>query len=257
MKPKVSVFVIATNTYTEYAFGLIQSALKWINEGFHVQFIILTDEEFIVPELNKGTQSVEVASFQIPPYGWPEATLMRFHLMVDHWEHATGDIVMYLDADTEIVAPLKFDDLMQICMLPGSNGFTPVLHPGYYKRSLPLRLFNRTKFGPWETDRASAAYVPIQSRQNYVCGGVFWGLNEAFFQLCTHLKAKIDVDIQNGITAKHHDESHLNNWFVSHSTISASPEWAYAQGYRNLSGLQPKIEVIHKPQSFVRIPTKI
>ena len=38
--------------------------------------------------------------------------------------------------------------------------------------------------------------------------------------------------------------------------MPATPEWAYADGYRNLVGLKPRITVIHKPKTFNRIPSK-
>ena len=69
--------------------------------------------------------------------------------------------------------------------------------------------------------------------------------------------SKIDLDLQQNIVAKHNDESHLNHWFVSHPTLAATPEWAYAKGYKNLAGIAPRIEVIHKPASFKRDPTKL
>ena len=254
---KISIFVIATNSYVDYAIELIKSSAKLIDEGTQIQFMLLTDVEVDEPQFAFAGNSITVDSFRIPRYGWPEATLLRFHLMLNHWDHVTGDIIMYLDADTEIVAPFKFDELLKICTGKSSNGVAPVLHPGYYKRSFVRNAFNKTRFGPWENKTNSTAYVPYTLRKNYVCGGVIWGLNKAFFQLCTNIKAKIDLDLQQGIVAKHNDESHLNNWFVSHPTIAASPEWAYADGYSNLAGLAPRIKVIHKPMSFMRIPTNL
>jgi hypothetical protein len=75
--------------------------------------------------------------------------------------------------------------------------------------------------------------------------------------MCVDIRAKIDLDLQHNIVAKHNDESHLNNWFTRHPTLAATPEWAYASGYSNLAGLVPRIEVIHKPATFNRIPTKL
>jgi hypothetical protein len=177
--------------------------------------------------------------------------------MVDHWHHATGAVVMYLDADTQIVSPISFSELFELSNNSCSNGVTPVLHPGYFNRSKIINLLNRTRLGPWEIRKVSTAYVPYKLRKSYVCGGVIWGLNKSFFQLCTDLKSKIDLDLQNSIVAKHNDESHLNNWFTQHPTLAATPEWAYAMGYKNLAGIAPRIEVIHKPASFKRDPTKL
>lgn len=252
---KISIFVIATNSYIEYALDLINSAGTWIGSDSHIQFIFLTDSNISSQLASLSGDSVTIDTFQIPSYGWPEATLLRFHLMLEHWNHVTGDIVMYLDADTEIVAPLNFFDLDELCSAPNSNGVTPVLHPGYYNRSKLRNALNRTRFGPWENRKRSSAFVPYKLRTEYVCGGVMWGLKKSFFELCNHIKQAIDLDSQNDIVAKHNDESHLNKWFTSHKTTAAIPEWAYADGYRNLTGLESRIVVIHKPSTFNRIPT--
>ena len=253
----ISIFVIATNAYVKFALNLIQSSSKWADAGTPLQFLLLTDSEIDEQQFAHHGKTITVNPFQIPSYGWPEATLMRFHLMADHWEHVTGQIVMYLDADTEIVSPLIFADIFELSSASTSNGVTPVFHPGYFNRSRLHNAISRTPLGPWENRKNSTAYVPFRSRRNYVCGGVIWGLRESFFQLCVNIKAKVDLDLQQNIVAKHNDESHLNHWFVSHPTLAATPEWAYASGYSNLVGLVPRIEVIHKPETFNRIPTKL
>ena len=253
----ISIFVIATKSYIDYALNLIKSSARWTDTETQIQFLLLTDSEVDLGQLALEASSITVTQFRIPSYGWPEATLLRFHLMVEHWDHVTGEIVMYLDADTEIVAPLNFFDLNKFCLAPTSNGVTPVLHPGYYNRSKLLNALNRTKFGPWENRKGSSAFVPFKLRTEYVCGGVMWGLKKSYFELCNHIKQAIDLDSQNNIVAKHNDESHLNKWFTSHPTTAAIPEWAYADGYRNLVGLKPRIAVIHKPLTFKRIPSKL
>ena len=253
----ISIFVIATKSYIDYALTLIDSATKQHKGESHVQFILLTDRDISSLEIKKTSNFLTINSFQILSYGWPEATLLRFHLMLEHWHHVSGDVVMYLDADTKIVAPLNFQDLSQFCNHPLSNGITPVSHPGYYKRSTALNLISRTRFGPWETNQKSTSYVGFKLRKNYVCGAVFWGQRDAFHQLCVELRSQIDTDSKNKVVAKWHDESHLNKWISTHPTVLATPEWAYAPGYRNLRKLQPRIEVVHKASNFIRTPTDI
>ena len=253
----ISIFVIATKSYLDCAHNLIDSAMKWHVGESRVQFILLTDRNTDSLRVANTSSFFTINSFRIPSYGWPEATLLRFHLMLEHWRHVSGDVVMYLDADTKIVAPLNFQDLSQFCNHPLSNGITPVLHPGYYKRSPALNLIFRTRFGPWETNRKSTAYTPSNHRKRYVCGGAFWGLRDAFQKLCAELIPQIDTDLKNNVVAKCNDESHLNKWLTTHPTMLATPEWAYASGYRNLRKLQPRIEVVHKPSRLIRSPTDI
>lgn len=253
----ISIFVIATKSYLDYALMLIDSAMKWHVGESRVQFILLTDRNTDSLRVANTSSFFTINSFQIPSYGWPEAALFQFQLMLEHWRHVSGSIVMYLDADTKIVSPINFQDLFQFVNHPSSNGVTLVSHPGYYKRFLPLRFFIRTRIGPWENNQKSTAYIPSNLRKNYVCGAVFWGLHDSFHQLCVEIKSQIDKDSDNKVIAKWHDESHLNKWLTTHPTVLATPEWAYAPGYRNLRKLQPRIEVVHKPSSFIRTPTDI
>ena len=78
------------------------------------------------------------------------------------------------------------------------------------------------------------------------------GLKAELGIVMSELSAAVERDRVNGITAKNHDESHLNSWKTRNSHTLLTPEWAYADGYRNLKGLIPLIKVIHKPSTFIR-----
>ena len=255
-KRTVTVFIIATNKYVDYAINLIKSINQFFTGMDSVQIIVLTDSinDLTLPIFR---DEFSLQAHQIPSYGWPEATLLRFELMLKFWNFVTGNIVMYLDADTEVVSCIEFNQLMSRCDYSLSSGVSLVLHPGYFNRKFVRRLLTRTTVGPWESRKQSTAFVPFLKRNRYVCGGVFWGLRDSFNLLCGELKSQIDLDLKRNVSAKHNDESHLNRWFVSNSTQASTPEWAFARGYHNLEGLTPRIEVIHKPLSFIRLPTVI
>jgi hypothetical protein len=107
----ITIFVIATNSYVDYALNLIKSSSRWVESGTQIQFLLLTDSEIDMRQFDLHPKSITVNSFQIPSYGWPEATLMRFHLMVDHWEQAlygSGIVVAAVEPALESEQALPF-----------------------------------------------------------------------------------------------------------------------------------------------------
>lgn len=176
--------------------SLIRSFQLHFVELHDLQIIVLTDQPDRVlgnlsPEVN---QVVEVR--EIPSLGWPEATLYRFNLFLENWSCVVGDIVMYMDADTEVCAPFAVGDLAKTCLSGTSREMTLVQHPGYFQRNFLHQLICKSKFGPWETRRDSAAYVPFSKRSVYVCGGVFWGLRNEFYRLSSEIVGWIESDTQ-------------------------------------------------------------
>jgi hypothetical protein len=268
MREVVSVFVIATKVYLNYAVELIDSAIAILDRDFDIQVILLTDQVPLAISLIKEQQGLEVVFVEIESFGWPEATLFRFALMSDHWSKVSGSIVMYVDADTQFVSSFKYNDLHHQANASNS-GMTLVRHPGYFNRFfllnflfafpvasfLPWKISRAASLMPWETRRRSSAHVPFHKRRTYVCGGVYWGKKQSFYNLCKELSSAVKTDEQNGIRAKHNDESHLNKWNSKHGATLATPAWAFASDYRNLRDIIPIIEVVHKPMNFERQPT--
>ena len=254
MRPIVTVFVIATKNYVHYVTQLISSIPNLGNRDFVFQFILLTDDVAAAARINPSEHDDYISIFEIESLGWPEATLYRFELMTKHWSAVNGSIVMYMDADTEFVANFSYSDLLT-AVESSASGMVLVRHPGYFKRFFLWKPVFKSRIGPWERKRASLAFVPIIRRGHYVCGGVYWGLSDSFLRMSTQLAQNISTDESNFVRAKHNDESHLNWWLSQNSSSTVTPAWAFASGYRNLKTLTPIIEVVHKPDSFERIPT--
>ena len=254
MKPTVTIFVIATKSYLSYAKHLFNSIENLSLDDFHLQIILLSDDVASAKNIENSSRDVGIVVCEIPSFGWPEATLYRFDLMVKHWSVVKGSIVMYMDADTEFVSNFSYSELSREAQV-SSSGMVLVRHPGYFKRFFLWKPVFKSRIGPWERKRASLAFVPIIRRGHYVCGGVYWGLSDSFLRMSSQLAQNISTDESNFVRAKHNDESHLNWWLSQNASSTVTPAWAFASGYRNLKTLTPIIEVVHKPDSFERVPT--
>jgi hypothetical protein len=244
----VTFLVVATGKYVKFAEHLLDSASKNLVNPNAFEFLIFTDSP--LDSLSRGPEldGPRITVVNIPSYRWPEATLFRYRVFVEHWAKVRGEFVMYLDADTEVVSELSVQGLQEAL---GDHDVALIRHPGYYRR--PLRqLVMISPIGPWERRRKSVARVPLWKRHDYVCGGVWFGKREAIGSLCRELDRAVNTDLDRGIIARFHDESHLNRWKNDNEPHLLRPEWAFASGYRNLRHLNPIIKVVHKPQDWVR-----
>lgn len=252
---KLGVFVIATRAYFDYATTLILSAERYVNSNLCLKFFLLTDDVSRATSLAERCERCEVVTSLIPSLGWPEATLHRFELMLEAWNHVDSDLVAYIDADMEFARQISREDFL----LPLSNGAQMVLvqHPGYFNRNVVYNTLIRTLLGPWEHRRASKAFVPRRKRKRYVCGGIFWGTSLMFHELISELFSAVRADEGVGIRAKHNDESHLNRWAAEKMACFSAepPSWAFDETYRHLRKITPILVAVRKPKSFRRMRT--
>jgi len=217
---------------------------------------VLTDDPTAARSMSFERQRVDLVVVEIPAYGWPDATLLRFHLMSEAWGKAYSETIVYLDADMQFVAPVSVSDLVTP-LEEAEADIALVNHPGYFNRNPANRWIYRTSLGPWENASESAAYVPFEKRRTYVCGGMFWGRRDGFRRMMQELSQAVKNDRIRGVRAKHNDESHLNRWYVDNqaSCVVEPPRWAHDPTYRHLRGLKPIVEAVRKPPNFVRLPT--
>lgn len=152
--------------------------------------------------------------------GWPEATLYRYHVLLENQEHFKSYDHIYLcDADMRFEAPV------------GDEIFSPLVatqHPGFVgKKDLP-----------YEDRPESAAYV--RKGTTYYCGGFVGGERAAFLDLAQGIVSQIEQDDRNGIVARWHDESHLNRQLaLLPPTRTLPPSYCYPDddsGYPWLRG---------------------
>ena len=66
----------------------------------------------------------------------------------------------------------------------------------------------------YERNPLSTACIPYDAHPNhYFAGGFQGGRSKDYLELCVKISYNINTDMNNGIIAKWHDESHLNKYF--------------------------------------------
>jgi Glycosyltransferase family 6 len=176
---KTALLLIATgDSYEPYIRPLIDSADKFFVPH---DTILFTD------------RMPQYTLYQVPHphWGFPNATLRRYHTFLAQRDWlATYDYLFYLDVDALFVAPVGEEVF--------SSGIAATLH------------HNQNPHDLLETRPQSAAYLP--KVHQYFCGGFNGGTSAAYLDMAEAIREGVDYDTANGLTARWHDESHLNKY---------------------------------------------
>jgi hypothetical protein len=255
----LGVVSIATGEkYRGYWFELIQS-FKATSVNFGgIKFYLLTDDPDSANEF-ASRMGMQLEAFEIPSYGWPEATLLRYKEILKQKDHFKEDILMYLDADMLVIHEFESTLYPEFW----KSGIALVAHPGYWRPSgvellryflkNPLCLasdaihFARTGgLGTWELRRQSRAFVGREARKIYVCGGTWMGKRDQFLKMVRSCSENVDEDLGRGLVAKWHDESHLNKWLSENNATVLTPSYCFDPTYANLQSLPEFIRAVRK-----------
>jgi hypothetical protein len=253
------VVSIATGSkYRMYWTNQVRSFKETCPDFSEIQFYLLTDNPNEMIKLSKDL-NMRLKVFEIPSYGWPEATLLRYREILKIKMSLSEEVLIYLDADMLV----RQDFFKSIESNAWLGGIALVAHPGFWRpkdclklnfylaspKSLISDTFNFLRFGglgSWETRRASAAFVSRRKRDLYVCGGTWMGLRDEFLRMVEVCASSVDSDLSFGIVAKWHDESHLNKWKSLNTATILNPSFCFDPTYPQLKDLPEYIRAVRK-----------
>lgn len=130
-----------------------------------------------------------------------------------------------------------------------SSGLTGVIHPGY---------FNKHPFWfPYERNPTSEAVISHgYKKYRYFMGCLLGGQTMSFLEMCKICDESIKKDLEKGIIAVYHDESHINHYFQDKEIMELDPGYGYPEGW-NLP-FTPRIlilnKVMHGGSAFDKLP---
>ncbi len=203
---KIGLLIMATGKYDQFADPLIHSARKYFLTQHDVTYFIFTDGNIL-------SQGDDIICIYQERLGWPFDTMMRNEVYHNHKEWlADQDYLFALDAD------MRFVDFVGEEIL-GERVAT--LHPGFVG-----------KRGTYETNPKSLAYVSRKEGRNYFAGGFFGGEREEFFKIISETSSRIRYDLERGVIAIWHDESHWNRYCIDHPpTVILTPSYCYPESW--------------------------
>lgn len=240
MKP-ICVICIATGPkYLELWQELAHQLISRSSRPDVTRLILLTDDvataQFEATLLtDRFPCAIEVHS--CPPYRWPDATLFRYELLLPALGHVEEPIVVYLDVDMacnqgwDDDVRRQVEDSGDVCLVP-HPGFPPVGSAAWWRMIVSRRgllresartlVRGRTRtMGSWETSPDSAARVEVGYRARYLHGAVWFGPTRQVTAMVAELASRVRRDLDAGIIAVWHDESHLN-WFGAYRQVSVA-----------------------------------
>lgn len=263
--------MVATNTYLERWKDTVLSLEKASLQNVLTCVHLFTNRPAeALTWSHEKLSHVKVRVYPIDAWGWPEATLLRYEFFQAELHQIYEPVLMYLDSDMEVRS--DFSKLLE----PEEwiHGLAFVKHPGYtlphgvaFLRYLLMRprkmigyalglIGNGGTSGSWETRPDSKAYVPRRMRKTYVHGAVWFGKNEDFKKLCRILAIRTREDLNIGVIAVWHDESHLNWYLANQGGTVLDNRFSGVDGYRNLSHLEACIVTVSKGVDEGREPTQ-
>jgi len=259
--PSVTIFSIATGRYLDFWKSMVTSAIDNELDFSKINFFVLTDQIDSIPPNIQIVLGESLRIFFCEHREWPYPTLLRYKYLKGIGNEVKTDYIMHLDADMFFVKTLNIGNLVNDL---GEKDIAVVKHPGFFRpRSIQRLTFyaNHPSFlirdavttfkfgglGTWETKKTSTARVPRRRRKGYACGGAWFGKTNSILAMCETLENNIDLDLQNGIIAKFHDESHLNAFVSQSKSVTwLNPEYCFEPSYPQLNHLDPFLRVIDK-----------
>ncbi|MCA9750267.1 MAG: glycosyl transferase family 6, partial [Romboutsia sp.] len=177
-------------------------------------YFVFTDSDNIKTENN-------IHKIYQAPMGWPNDTLMRFHLFDSiKTELLNFDAVYFFNANYAFITPIQYNEIKP---LAENNNLIGQHHPVAYH-------FRRKQF-KYEANQISTAYIAPNEGVYYLAGGLIGGATKEFLDMCLVLKNNMDKDTENNVLAICHDESHINRYFVDFPPRILHPGYCYPQDW--------------------------
>lgn len=208
--PKIAILYIATGRYIVFWPKFYDSMERHFLPGYDKHYYIFTDDKTI--EFPPNVTRVERKQ-----HPWPWDTLDRFEMFLGIKEDLKKyDYIYFLNGNAEVVQDVGeeiFPAFWQDVMV--------AWHPGYYRPRNPLDY-------PYDRNKNSTAYIPMGEGKYYVQGGFNGGRTRDVLKMYECLYQDVQENIKRGVTARWHDESHLNHYILDKHPLVMSPNYIWA-----------------------------
>lgn len=236
---RIGILYICTGEYHIFWNEFYRTSKEFLLAKHIKHFFVFTDSDLI-------KQDNDVTVIYRKTGGFPMDSLLRFEMFTGIGKDLMQyDYVYFFNSNMCFVGPVG----EEIFPVRQSSGLTGVIHPGY---------FNKHPFWfPYERNPQSKAVINHgYLKYKYFMGCLFGGKTSSFLNMCEKCKESIKKDLENGIIAVYHDESHLNHYFLDKEILELDPDYAYPEGW-NLP-FTPRImilnKVIHGGPAFNKLP---
>lgn len=227
---KICILTIATNKYLQFVEKLYSDIAEKFLPGSDINCLLFTDHEV------ETSDNVRVHYIEHEP--WPMPTLKRYNYFMKEKDFILQhDYCYYLDADMRIDNPVGEEIL-------GDLVFT----------KHPYQSFHTIEDMSYDRNPKSLAYVPFGEGRTYYAGGFNGGRTKNFIEMSGIIADRVNKDLENGIIALWHDESHMNRYLIDNPpSLQLSPSYCYAEEFYGTDyPFEPKIIALKKNHNELR-----
>lgn len=213
---KLAVLFIGTNKYANFLPSWYESCEKYLVPKVEKKYFVFTDGEL------QGTPDNIVPYYQehLP---WPLITLKRWDTILKASDELENfDYVLFLDADTRVVAEVSEIDLLT------EKKYIGVHHPCHYLGMTPHDKYP----GAFETREDSTAGIVDGDDTSVYFQGCLWGGKVPYvLDMVRELDKRTMNDYDRDVIAVWHDESQMNKFFSERrEDINVlGPQFAYPE----------------------------
>lgn len=186
---RVAILYIGIGEYQRFWSGFRRSAEAHLVPDAERTFVVFSD---------RPAAMFPGADLVLPQddLGWPFNTLERFRMFARlRTEAARFDRMIFCNANCEVMSTITTPEVF------GADAdLVACRHPGFF--DAPERKFTY--------ERRPASTACVAHGTVYVAGGLMGGRATAFLEACDTMRANIATDLDRGLLALWHDESHWN-----------------------------------------------
>lgn len=205
---KIAILYICTGKYDVFWKDFYLSSEKYFLRNINKEYFVFSDANHIFDEENYP----KVHKIYQEARPWPYATLMRYHIFSKLCDKLIlYDYIFFMNANVNFVEEIFLEEIIPV----GRFKLVTAMHPGFVNK-------RRWEFS-YERNPKSTAYIPRNKGKYYVVGGLNGGESWSYIEMIQKLKSDIDVDLENGIVAVFHDESHFNKYIVDREDVKILP----------------------------------
>jgi len=229
---KICILTIATNKYLQFVEKLYTDISEKFLPGTEINCLLFTDHE-----IEEAGDNVRIHYIDHEP--WPMPTLKRYNYFVKEKDFILEhDYCFYFDADMRIDNPVGEE----------------VLADGVVATKHPYQSFNTVMDMSYDRNPDSLAYVPMGQGNTYFAGGFNGGKTESFMEMAEVIANNVNKDLEKGIVALWHDESHMNRYLINNPpALELTPTYCYAEEFYGTDyPYEPKIIALKKNHNELR-----
>lgn len=207
---KIAILYICTGRYNRFWAAFYKSCEQFFLTDATKEYFVFTDDLSLCSDAN-----VHILEKQCE--GFPLDSLLRFEMFKRvEKQLAEFDYIYFFNSNAEFRLPVGHE----VLPIDTPSGLVGAIWPGHRKPS------DHPMFFPYERNKKSTAYIaPREGNYHYYMGGLNGGRADAYLEMISTLAANIRQDLDNGIIARVHDESHINKYFRTHIPLALTAEY--------------------------------